>query len=399
MITAQTASELIAQNLLPQIIIAIRTRSAVREILAEDIYATYDQPPFDRVTMDGIAISLEKNLNEYYPIESMARAGHPTVNLQNSKNCVEVMTGAPLPIGCNTVIPYEEIEIKNDCAKILSPLKIESNSNIHQQGSDYKKGSLLLEKFVKLSPPHISLIASCGIKEIKVISRIKIAIISTGDELIELGLPLESHQIYKSNPYTIKAQLKLFGISANEMIHLPDDKEKILNRLKKALEENDMLIISGGVSKGKYDFIPEVLEELQVKKIFHTVKHRPGKPLFFGTGTKNQMIFGLPGNPVSALVSLRKYIIPALKHDQNCIPSFYVILENDIVVNKDMTFFIPAKIIFTKDGKIIATPISGNGSGDFYQLKDSDGFLEIDNSKSKNTFNQGESHPFYYWNF
>jgi molybdopterin molybdotransferase len=168
-------------------------------------------------------------------------------------------------------------------------------------------------------------------------------------------------------------------------------------KLKEILSKHKIIVLTGGVSKGKFDFVPEVLAELGVKTIFHQVNHRPGKPLLFGGGPENQFIFGLPGNPVSCITTLRKYVIPVLT--ENYKPTLFAKISSEIILNKNMTFFLPAKLEFSSDGKVKAAPLKGNGSGDFYSLRDSDGFLEVDNSSCMNNFCTGTVLPFYHWNY
>lgn len=377
---------------------SISFQQSLHRVLAEDIAATYDQPPFDRVSMDGIAINFEAlSSTTKFIVEGVQAAGQETIKLINSSNCLEVMTGATLPLGCNTVIPYEEIEIKENSARILNPGDITRSQNIHDRGSDYKKNSLLISKNSIINFGQLSIIASSGVNKVQVFKVPKIAIISTGDELVEPGLDLLPHQIYRSNPYALNALFSAHHLSVETLAHLADNQEIMLVELKRILSSHRVIVLTGGVSKGKFDFLPSVLADLGVKQIFHKVKHRPGKPLLFGLGPENQLIFGLPGNPVSCVVNLRKYIIPVLKN--NFKATMHVKIAKDINLKKDMTFFIPAKLEFSNDGFVIAVPLQGNGSGDFYSLRDSDGFLEVDNLDNKNKFSAGNILPFYHWNY
>jgi molybdopterin molybdotransferase len=307
------------------------------------------------------------------------------------------MTGAPLPRGCDTVIPYEVIEIQNNKAFILNAKEVHIGQNIHLKGSDYKKNTLLLSKNSIIQPRHISILASSGIKTVQVKTNPKIAIISIGDELIDPGLDLLPHQIFRSNPFALRALCAVHHLPVETLAHLPDVQDRMLAELKIIFSQHEIIILSGAVSKGKFDFLPAVLHELGVKKIFHQVRQRPGKPLYFGCGRENQLVFGLPGNPVSSVVNLRKYVINALKNIDS--PTMYVHLTESINVTNDMTFFIPAKLEYTRDGLVIARPIQGNGSGDFYSLKESDGFIEVDNLSGSNNFSAGSVLPFYHWNY
>lgn len=401
MITSKEATNLIQElssKFLGQEQDSITFHQSQNRLLAKNITAAYDQPPFDRVSMDGIAINFEalaKKSN--FTIEGVQAAGHETKKLLSMANCLEVMTGAPLPYGCDTVIPYEVIKLTDNSAHVLKPSDITKGQNIHLKGSDYKKDSILINKNSIINSGQLSIIASSGVKNIEVLKNPHIAIISTGDELVEPGLELLPHQIYRSNPYALSALLSAHHLPVETIAHLPDNQEKMLEELKRILSSHQVIVLTGGVSKGKFDFLPTVLADLGVKKIFHQVNHRPGKPLFFGQGPENQLVFGLPGNPVSCVVNLRKYIIEALKN--NFKPTMYVKITKDINFKKDMTLFVPAKLEFSNDGLVMATPLQGNGSGDFYSLRDSDGFIEVDNLTNQNNFSAGLVLPFYHWNY
>jgi molybdopterin molybdotransferase len=393
---AQTLIGEIAKKYLKPIVEVVNFKNALHRILAEDLYAVYDQPHFTRVTMDGIAICYQslKNSNQFH-IENIQAAGKTAVKLINGQNCIEVTTGSPLPMGCDTVIPYESINLVGHLATIAATSEISLGQCLHLQGSDYKKDTLLIKKETQMTCGHISIIASSGISKIKVQAHPSIAIVSTGDELIEPGNNLLGHQIFRSNPYAMQAILADHHFFTSSLFHLIDDQDEMRSRLQDILNQHQVIVLSGGVSKGKFDFLPSVLNDLGVKKIFHTVKQRPGKPLYFGIGPQNQLIFGLPGNPVSAVINLRKYVIAALKHCD--LPTMYVKTTKDIKFANDMTFFIPATLQFSKDALLLATPLTGNGSGDFFSLRDSNGFIEIDNLENNKIIIAGSIVPFYHW--
>lgn len=400
MITANLASQFVLENFnFAHESETIEIDQALNRILFEDIYSPYDQPPFHRVSMDGIALSAKMlTTHNKFKIESISKAGRPQNQLKDPLACIEVMTGAPLPINTDVVIPYENIKIENGIAilpdKLIAPLL----DNVHIQGSDYKKGELVLKKGTRILPPTIALLASCGLNKVSVEKTLKIAIVSTGDELIEPGTQKEDHQIFKSNPFALNSALKSMGFNENKLFHLNDDYTQILAQLKIILDEYQVVAITGGVSMGKFDFIPKALNELNVENIFYKVQQRPGKPLWFGVGPKKQLVFGLPGNPVSCLLNIRKYLCEVLKHTNKNTPSFYVKSDSDFKLNKDMTFFVPAKITFNEDSTISATPLFGNGSGDYYFMKEADGFIEVNNLDRRNQFKKGEIFPFYHWN-
>ncbi len=353
--------------------------------LAEDIFAKRNQPPFNRSMMDGIAIS-SLSKNKIFRSESIARAGFERLTLNDVDNCIEVMTGAPVPEGCDCVIPYEEIEERDGLFELIDKdYNIVAYKFIHREGSDYKAEDLLLEKGRVINSTVISLLSSIGITSVKVLELNSIAIVSTGDELVEPGMDLKEHQIYRSNPYAIRAEiLSFFPNSKVDLFHINDDEKEVLESLSHILEKYKLVIISGGVSKGKYDYIPSSLKKLSVKELFHKVKQRPGKPLWFGTGPLEQVVFGLPGNPVSSLVNTRRHIIPFLEKglERPLSTSYRIKASETMEIGSSFTHFIPVSISVI-DGAIYGRPSTGNNSGDFSKLVFSEGFIEIPSDEGR----------------
>ena len=344
-------------------------------ILAESVYADRDFPPFNRSTKDGIAIqydSFEKGI-PFFKIEGVISAGMLQQKLYDSDGCLEIMTGAVLPIQTDTIIMYEDIQIKDGYATIKStPNK---GQNIHKKGEDKKKGDILIEKGIRISPAEIGVLASVGKAEILVKKVPKVCVISTGNELVHVSETPLPHQIRTSNVLSLQAALQSENIIATHL-HLSDDKKTIKEKLAIAVQENDVLLLSGGVSKGKFDFIPEVMDELGVDKIFHKVLQRPGKPLWFGRNEKLQtVIFSFPGNPVSTFANYHIYFLPWLHNSlgvEN--ESEFVILDDDITNLTTLTLFIHVKTRWY-NGTLFANIIANNGSGDLTSLTNSDGFI------------------------
>ena len=367
------------------------------KVLSDNILATREQPPFHRVAMDGIAFFWREDVeHEELLLEDIGRAGSPQKKLNNQSAAIEVMTGAVLPIGCNCVVKYEDLLVQDKSVKFRNNIEIKAWQNIHLQGGDYQAGELLLEAGQKINSAQMGIIASQGMKTAPVVKTPQIAIVSTGDELVEVGKEVLPHQIWKSNPYVLQTGLQVNGFLKNKLFHLPDNPEKIFNHLQKILEEHSIVIVSGGVSKGKFDYIPNMLADLGVEKKFHKVAQRPGKPIWFGVGAKEQLVFALPGNPVSATIGFHRYVIPALMQASGYKrPLSFAKLRESINFSKEMTLFKQVKVEIDKSGQLWATPLSNNGSGDFSSLAESDGFLELKANKS--TFIAGESYPIYFW--
>ena len=255
---------------------------SVGRILKEEILADRDFPPFNRVSMDGIAIDYPafKNGQRDFKIEGIQAAGSEQITLKNPENCIEVMTGAVLPNNANTVIRYEDVTIIDGIATINIDV-INDAQNVHPKGKDGKEGDVLIEENTIISAAEIGVLATVGKSTVKVAKQPKVMIVSTGDELVGVAeIPLE-HQIRRSNVFTLVSLLERLSIPS-ETAHITDDKPILKSKIESYLQEYDVLLFSGAVSKGKYDFLPEVFDELGVEKLFHKVTQRPGKPFWFG---------------------------------------------------------------------------------------------------------------------
>ena len=375
---------------------------SVGRVLNEEIRADRDFPPFNRVSMDGIVIDYAsfKNGQRVFKIEGIQAAGSKQLTLVNSVNCIEVMTGAVLPNNANTVIRYEDVSIDNGIATINIDA-INNGQNIHIRGKDGKKGDLLIEENIEISAAEIGVLATVGKSLVKVVKQPKVMIVSTGDELVAVEeTPLE-HQIRRSNVFTLVSLLERLNISS-ETAHITDNKVVLKSKIEAYLQEYDVLLFSGAVSKGKYDFLPEVFEELGVSKLFHKVAQRPGKPFWFGRKVsfsmseqnvyKNEkeqtIVFGFPGNPISTFVNCLVYFYPWYYKSVGIeIKEESAILGEDVTFKPSLDYFLQVKLVSEK-GKLIAIPISGNGSGDLASLVKTDAFIQLPNDKTE--FKKGE---------
>ncbi|MEO0570393.1 MAG: molybdopterin molybdotransferase MoeA [Bacteroidota bacterium] len=344
-------------------------------VLAEDVKADRDFPPFDRATKDGIAICLGNAFHEAYTIKGVAAAGTPQLDLEQDGDCYEIMTGAIVPRNANAVVMYEHLEIEQGKAIINRPMAV--GQNIHVKGSDEREGSVLLKKGRTITAAEIGVLASVGKTEVWVKKNPKITLFSTGDELVAVGEVPKTHQIRQSNSHTLGAALLENGI-ASDMIHVIDDENAIKTALTTAMESSDVVLLSGGVSKGKFDFLPKVLDALGVQKQFHRVLQRPGKPFWFGVHPNSSTtVFGFPGNPTSTFANFHVYFMPWLnKGFGRHTVEFQVILKEDFENTTDLTRFIRTAVV-TLEGKLHAKLISGNGSGDLTSLTMANGFIRV----------------------
>jgi molybdopterin molybdotransferase len=360
-------------------------------VLKENIVADRDFPPFNRVSMDGIAINSEafKNGQTCFKIEGIQAAGDAQKTLKDSNNCLEAMTGAVLPKNTDAVVQYELLKIENGIATLQTDA-IKDFQNIHKKGLDRKQGDILIKQNTKISAAEIGVFATVGKTQVKVAKQPKVMIISTGNELVEVAEKPADFQIRRSNVFTLVAHLNNLNIDV-KTAHIQDDKEILIQKIETYLNEFDVLLFSGAVSKGKLDFIPEVLDNLGVKKLFHRVKQRPGKPFWFGKkGTKT--VFAFPGNPVSTYVSCLKYFYPWHQKSVglNLENENKAILAEDFYFKPDLTYFLQVTLK-NIEGKLMAIPVSGKGSGDLANLVDADAFLELPDDKSN--FTKGEIFP------
>lgn len=350
----------------------------VGRVLAETIRADRDLPPIDRVTMDGIAINFKTWFEgaRTFSIAGVQAAGMPQGRIGQKDACLEVMTGSPLPAGADTVVPYEEVRIESGVARITTE-KVSEGQHIHRMGTDARSGASLLHPGTLISAAEVALLAAVGKERISVFAFPSTAVVSSGDELVEVGSVPLAHQVRRSNAHAILAAMKSIGWSGS-VYHLPDDKQLSVSQMKSILAHHDTVILSGGVSKGRFDFIPEALEANGIVKRFHRVHQRPGKPFWFGTSPDGaKTIFALPGNPVSTYLCFYRYVRPWMLacHQQSGIEQ-HAVLAQDVDVPAEITYFLQVDVR-NEQGQLKAYPQMGGGSGDLANLKDVTGFLEV----------------------
>jgi molybdopterin molybdotransferase len=391
MVGVEEATRIIFSNPFSPKQVTVPLWTAPGRILAESIVADRPFPPFDRVAMDGVAIAFRdfEDGTRDFPVQEVQAAGQPAKTLQHARACIEVMTGAILPKGTDTVIRYEDLLINNRVATIQQP--VVKGQNVHVRGIDASQDEVLVRPGMKMSPAEVALLASVGKSYVKVIDFPRAAIISTGNELIDIDSVPLPHQIRRSNVFAIQAGMKDMNW-AGEVFHINDD-ENILNQmLHELLQQFDVLILSGGVSKGKFDFIPSILEKIGVRKIFHQVNQRPGKPFWFGKSDDGKTVFALPGNPVSTFLCFYRYIKPWVLRSAGLAPEQpHALLNNDFTFHPALTYFLQVTLT-NENGVMMATPVVGGGSGDFANLKEVTGFLELPADKKE--FKKGEVYPY-----
>ena len=349
-------------------------------ILRQSVVAERDQPPFDRVMMDGIAIKygdFDAGTRKF-PLQSTQHAGDEQQSLSTG-NCIEIMTGASLPDNADCIVPVERITVTNGVAEIEAGYEAEERQFIHTRASDHSKDTELLIPGIRISPMDIAIINSCGLTEVEVARSLVVHVISTGNELVPAGEPIEPHQIRMSNGPAIIAMLGQHGYTTSEHDHIKDDLALLRERIGIHLDEADVLVLSGGVSMGKADYLPQVLADLGVEVVFHKISQRPGRPMWFGIGPTKQAVFALPGNPVSTLVCGRQYVVPALNAASGLRerPPEFASLTQEITFKPKLTCFLPVKLMSSTGSQVLAMPVHTNTSGDFTSLSGTDGYVEL----------------------
>lgn len=330
--------------------------------------------------MDGVAIAHADFANgrRDFPIQGMQAAGDRVMRLEPGR-CIEIMTGASLPEGADCIIPVERIEVRNGVATIEADYAAVARQFIHPRGSDHLQDTELLRPGTRVTPLDIAIIASCGLTTVSVSRLPTIRVISTGNELVPAGAPIEAHQIRMSNGPALIAMLGQHGYCNCEHDHIVDDRDVLKTKIGAHLDAADVLVLSGGVSMGQADYLPAVLDELGVQVIFHKISQRPGKPMWFGIGPQQQAVFALPGNPVSALVCCRQYVVPALHAAAGLRerPPEFATLTHAVNFAPQLTCFLPVRLVASAGGPILAMPVHTNTSGDFASLAGTDGYVEL----------------------
>lgn len=390
MITVKKAESLVLEQIGSFGVEKVSFLNSLNRVLSKPIIADRNYPPFNRATMDGIAISFgsyKKGIRDF-TIIAMLAAGQKPIGIKKHNESVQIMTGAVVASSCDTVIPVEDLVIKNGIAKVATN-SVEKGQFVHKKGIDKKKGDVVIKKGQIVTSEMIPVLASVGAKDVVVAKLPSVVILTTGDELVNVDQKPNDYQIRRSNDYAIWALISAYGIKA-DTVHVKDDKDEIRNIIKELLQKYEVIIISGGVSKGDFDYVYKVLEELRVKKIFHGIYQKPGKPMWFGRYKKRTTVFALPGNPVSTFLCVNRYIIPWLRKSlgvQNKRVCNTAVLENDTASNPSLTLFTQVALSTDKKGTFLARPLVNNGSGDFMSMVGADAFVEL--PAQKNPYKKG----------
>lgn len=346
---------------------------AIYRILARDVKSDMDMPPFDKAAMDGYACRYADLNKELTVVDEIPAGKFPDFRISEGQ-CARIMTGAPLPEGADMVVMQEYV-VKTG-PKTIKAVHKSGGSNICYAGEDVKSGGIILEKGTRIRPHHIAMLASAGCVYPEVNTLPLVAILSTGDELVHPSVKPEKGKIRNSNGYQLASQLIEQGISATDLGIIGDDRKRISESLGNAIEKFDLILVSGGVSVGDYDYIPSVLEELNVDTIFRGLKIKPGKHILVGR-KKDHFVAALPGNPVSAFVlfeTIIKILLSRLTGAIHEVARYQLPLESDFETrNKELLCFVPVKI--TADSTVL--PAEYHGSAHIHAYRSADGIMEI----------------------
>lgn len=390
-----------------------KLKDAAGRVLRQAIVADRDGPPFDRATLDGVCVRASEWSagRREWRVAGIQAAGASPLPAPAEGECLEIMTGAPLPAPCDAVLPVENFVREGELVRARDAAELARGQGVHPRASDFCAGTELLPSGRWLTGREIAIAASCGYANVEVTVEPKIAVLTTGDELVDVDEVPKLHQIRRSNDLALRASLAAAGCTKIELNHLPDNPQAISWNLERLLQQADVIIVTGGVSQGRFDFLPAALADLGVTKLVHGVAQRPGKPMFCGTlsragdflhpeDTRVVTVFALPGNPVSAFACLHRYVLPALDLMRGAaMPRLResVLLAAPVVPHSALTRFVPVTLAAAESGGLLATPRPFNTSGDFAAVAATDGFVEIAPGKMDSNLAAGAVVPLWRW--
>lgn len=372
MISVNEAKQIILQSALAKKSSVIPLSQAFGLVNSEDVIASTDIPNFAQSSMDGYALKFADKDQPISIIGEMAAGASKQLTI-NKNEATRIFTGAPLPENADTVVMQEKIRFENE-KLIIEDENLSEGLNVRPKGAEVKKGEVAMKEETYLSAAAIGFLAGIGCAEVSVYSPPKVAVILTGNELQDPGNALEFGQVYEANSFQLKAVLNQIGIYNIEILRAEDDPKELHKILEKAIENNDVVLLNGGVSVGDYDFVTQVANTCGVEEKFHRIKQKPGKPLFFGT-KENKLVFGLPGNPSSSLTCFYEYVLPALEKMMGLSQS---IVETTATVTHDypkpagLTHFLKA---FYNNGKV--TPLHAQESFRLHSFAQANCFIVL----------------------
>ena len=380
MITAEKALHIVLASAHPLKAVRMGLDEALGRCLAQDIRADRDMPPADRSAMDGYALRARdvSSRGSVLRLVGEVAAGSPKRPKVSPGTCVSILTGASVPPGADAVVKVEQTRESDGVVKFLATTRV--GANIRLRGEEVAKGCVVLARGSVLDAPQIGLCASVGKPVVKVHSPPRVAVLCTGEELKGAHERVRSHQLRNSNGPALVAALAGAGIAAAERI-VPDDPDVLAATLKQAAGDHDVVILTGGVSVGKYDYVPRAVRQIRATIHFHGVAMKPGRPQLYATLGRNRHIFGLPGNPLSVLTGFHELVLPALRRmsgmaREYCHRALKLPLARAVRCKGDRATFILGKLITTSAG-LRVTPLESRGSADLVSAAGADGMLMV----------------------
>lgn len=344
MITVEEAKRLLFTCIEKSNAVVIKLADAFGCVLAEDILSPIDLPSFNQSAMDGYAVATEEKNKMKFEVVGEIKAGYNLSFQLQKGQAVRIFTGAAVPASADAIVIQEKVEQRNGSIHLSDDFK--KGDCIRMQGSQIRKGELALKKNTLLNPAAIGFLASLGISEIKVYRKPVVSIITTGNEIVKPGNNLQHGQVYESNSFSLQAALQQMHIHPQNILTVSDDKIELKNKIEKCFFDSDVIILTGGISVGKYDLVYDALKELNVETVFYKVSQKPGKPFFTGK-LKDKLIFALPGNPAAVLVCFYEYVYPVIRLMQGfenaLLPSVKLKLLQHVVKKEDRSLFLRAK--------------------------------------------------------
>lgn len=343
MITVAAAKQLIKENCNKIKAELLPLNEVLGLVLANEVYSIIDTPPFNQSAVDGYAFSFKDwDKKSVLKVSGEIQAGNLSHAILKPLEAIRIFTGAALPQGTDTVVMQEKV-IATEKNISINDDQLAKGMNVRQQGSQINKNGLILQAGHLLTPASIALIAGCGIDKVKVYANPTVGIIITGKELVQPGQPIPAGKLFEANSFGLIAACKQLNIAPNKVHVVDDDENLIINAIKNQLHY-DIIILTGGISVGDYDFVASALDKCGIKEVFHKIKQKPGKPLYFGKHNQT-LIFGLPGNPASMLSCFYKYVVPAISSFtmKNYFKKLKLPLANDFIKKPGLTFFLKGK--------------------------------------------------------
>lgn len=387
MITVEEAKAILIENIFPlSDTITINVNNALGYTIAENIIAPLNLPPFNQSNVDGYAVNLSDFSSDKWNVTDEIKAGDNTLTELGKGEAARIFTGAIVPAGSDAVIMQEKITRTENTIRCNETAPLKKGEHIRNAGAHIKVGDLALNKGTILSPAALSFLHALGINQVSVFNKPKIALIITGNELQPAGTNLEKGKIFESNAVALQSAIFAMGLDIDKLLFVKDDKNSLKSAVMEALTNTDILLMSGGISVGDYDYVKEVLNENGTNTLFYNIAQKPGKPLYFGKN-KNTFIFGLPGNPASALTCFYEYVFPAIKkmlgRENIFLKTIQLPVSNEIIKKSGMALFLKAKAT----GSTIE-PLDGQESFIMKSFADTNAFIYL--PLEKETVKAGE---------